>query len=78
VAKLTKMPSDAAAELTVRERLILFCAASGTDWVHAGIPAEAVTHMVVKGLVERDAVGTLSLTARGRVVLRTMLPDLWS
>ena len=41
-----------AAELAVRERLILFCAASGTDWIHAGIPAEAVTHMVVKGLIE--------------------------
>jgi hypothetical protein len=54
-----------AAELAVRERLILFCAASGTDWIHAGIPAEAVTHMVVKGLIERDAVGTLSLTDRG-------------
>jgi hypothetical protein len=53
-----KMPSDAAAALTARERLVLFCAASGTDWVHAGIPAEAVTHMVVKGLIERDAVGS--------------------
>jgi hypothetical protein len=77
MAKPTKMPSDAAAELTVRERVLLF------DWIHAGIPAEAVTHMVVKGLIERDegrmpsaSVGTLSLTARGRAVLRAMLPDL--
>jgi hypothetical protein len=30
----------------------------------------------VKGLIERDAGGLLSLTDRGRAVLRTMLPDL--
>jgi hypothetical protein len=30
----------------------------------------------VKGLIDRDAAGTLALTDRGRVVLRAMLPDL--
>jgi hypothetical protein len=32
--------------------------------------------MVANGLIERDAVGTLSLTDRGRAVLHAMLPDL--
>jgi hypothetical protein len=31
MAKLT-LPNEAAAGLTVRERVLLFCAASGTDW----------------------------------------------
>jgi Mn-dependent DtxR family transcriptional regulator len=31
---------------------------------------------VVKGLIERDAGGHLSLTDRGRAILRAMLPDL--
>jgi hypothetical protein len=76
MAKPTKLPSDAAAELTARERLVLFCAASGTDWVQARIPASAVTRMVTNCLIERDAAGTLSLTDRGRAVLHAMLPDL--
>jgi hypothetical protein len=32
--------------------------------------------MVVKGLIERDAVCDLALSDRGRAVLRAMLPDL--
>jgi hypothetical protein len=58
------------------ERVLLFCAASGTDWLHAGVTGETVTAVVVKGLVERDTAGALALTDRGRAVLRAMLPDL--
>jgi hypothetical protein len=76
MAKLTKMPSADAASLSVRERVLLFCAASGTDWQHAGITGESVTAMVVKGLIVRDAVGEITLTERGHAVLRAMLPDL--
>jgi hypothetical protein len=75
MAKLT-MPAEAAKALAVRERVLLFCAASGTDWLHAGVTGETVTAVVVKGLVERDAAGALALTDRGRAVLRAMLPDL--
>jgi hypothetical protein len=70
------MPTATAAALSVRERVLLFCAASGTDWQHAGIPGEIVTAMVVKGLIERDAAGALALTDQGGAVLRAMLPDL--
>jgi hypothetical protein len=31
-----------------------------------------------KGLIDRDAAGALTLTDRGRAVLRAMLPDLAS
>ncbi len=62
--------------LTIRERMLLFCIASGTDWQRAGVPEETVTRMTVKGLVVRDALGRLALTARGRAVLRAMLPGL--
>jgi hypothetical protein len=75
MAKLS-MPAEAAKTLSVRERVLLFCAASGTEWLHAGVTGENVTAMVVKGLIERDAGGALSLTDRGRAVLRAMLPDL--
>ena len=72
MAKLTKMPSNAAAGLTVRQRMLLFCIASGTDPYHAGIANETVTAARLNGFVDRD----LALTDRGRAVLRAMLPDL--
>jgi hypothetical protein len=70
------MPTEAAAALRVSERLLLFCVASNTDWKHPAIPGEIVTTMVVKGLVDRDAGGALTLTDRGRVVPRAVLPHL--
>ena len=75
MAKL-KMPADAAKALTVPERLLLLCVASGIDFRHAKIADRVATEMVVKDLIERDAGGHLALTDRGRVVLRAMLPDL--
>jgi hypothetical protein len=76
MAKLTQIPADAAAGLTVRERMVLFCAASDTYWAHAGITGEVVNGMLVKGLIERDTGGQIMPTDRGRAVLRAMLPDL--
>ena len=75
MAKL-RMPTATAANLSVRERVLLFCAASGTDWQHAGITGENVTAMMVKGLISRDAAGAVVLTDQGYAVLRAMLPDL--
>jgi len=51
--------------LGVRERMLLFCVASGTDLQRTGIPGEVVTNMTVLGFVARDALGRLSLTPRG-------------
>ena len=75
MAKL-KMPADAATALSVPERLLLLCVAAGIDFKHAKVAERFATEAVVKGLVERDTGGTLTLTDRGRVVLRAMLPDL--
>jgi hypothetical protein len=75
MAKLMR-PADEAQALSVRERVLLLCVASETNWVQAGIAGEIVTAMIVKGLIERDAAGQLSLTDRGRAVVRAMLPEL--
>jgi hypothetical protein len=72
MAKLA-MPADAAKALSVKERVLLFCAASDTYWGHAGIASEIVATMIVKGLIERDTLGDLALTDRGRAVLRALL-----
>jgi hypothetical protein len=70
-------PQDpTASDLTVRERMLLFCVASGTDWQRAGVLEETVTRMTVKSLVVRDALGRLALTGRGRAVLKALLPGL--
>ena len=61
------MPA-AAAGFTTRQRMLLFCAASGTDWQHAGIPDETITAMIVKGFVDRDAASEIELTDSGRAV----------
>jgi hypothetical protein len=75
MAKLT-MPDEAANALSVRERMVLFCVASGTDLQQIRSSGEAITGMVIKSLISRDPAGVLALTDRGRVVLRAMLPDL--
>jgi hypothetical protein len=71
-----KMPAEVAAALSVRERVLLFCIASGTDWLLARITEETVITMLLNGLLQRDTTGQLSLTDRGRAVLRVLLPDL--
>jgi hypothetical protein len=75
MAKLT-MPDETANALSMRERMVLFCVASGTDLQHIRSSSAAVTGMVIKSLISRDTGGALALTDRGRAVLRAMLPDL--
>jgi hypothetical protein len=70
------MPAEAATALTVPERLLLLCVAADIDFKHAKIAERFATGAVVKGLIERDTGGQLTLTDRGRAVLRAMLPDL--
>jgi hypothetical protein len=63
-----RQPENVAAGLSVLERLLLFCIASHTDWQKAGVTETTVTAMMVRGLIERDAGGRLSLTNDGREV----------
>ena len=44
-----KGASTIAAELTVPEKVLLFCVASGTEWARAGVTGATATAMVVKG-----------------------------
>jgi hypothetical protein len=68
-----KSNADAFPALSIRERLLLFCVASDTDWEHAGIAGVTVTAMVVRGMIERDAGGRLSLTPQGQAALDQLL-----
>jgi hypothetical protein len=60
--------------LGVRERMLLFCVASGTDWQRAGVTGETVTALIVRGFLVRDGKGKLALTDDGRAALRALLP----
>ena len=51
----------AAPALSIPERVLLFCAASDTDWEHAGVTSTTVTAMIVRGLLQRDPAGRLRL-----------------
>jgi hypothetical protein len=62
-----------AAELTVPERVLLFCLASSTDWLQAGVPTVTVQHLLVRNLVERNHAAQLMLTGHGRAVLDALL-----
>jgi hypothetical protein len=79
VAQLAKLSdrqkggSTVPTELSVPERVLLFCLASGTEWAHAGVTGATATAMLVRGLVERDASGRLELTPHGRATLDALL-----
>ena len=67
-------PHSIAADLSVPERVLLFCLASRTDWTRAGVTHAAVRHMVVRNLVERGpASNRYVLTEQGRAVLDALL-----
>jgi hypothetical protein len=68
-----KGASTVAAELSVAERVLLFCVASGTEWARAGVTGATATAMVVRGLIERDSGDDLALTKDGRAVLDALL-----
>jgi hypothetical protein len=68
-----KDASTIAAELGVPERVLLFCVASNTEWERAGITGTVVTAAIVRGLVQRDPLGQLSLTKQGREVFQELI-----
>lgn len=73
VAK-TPTAESIAAELTVPERLLLFCLASDIDWQKAGVTHATAQHMIVRGLIERDQRATrFILTEQGRAMLNALI-----
>jgi hypothetical protein len=73
---MAKRPTWGSTALTARERTLLFCVSSGTDWLRVGITGETVTALIVKGLLVRDAAGRLALTDDGRAALQALLREL--
>jgi hypothetical protein len=70
---MSKDAPTVAAELSVQERVLLFCVASETEWERAGVTRSAVASMIVRGLIQRDPVGRLSRTKEGRATLDALL-----
>jgi|HubBroStandDraft_4_1064222.scaffolds.fasta_scaffold1181758_1 hypothetical protein len=69
-----RTPESIAAGLTVPERILLLCIDSRTDWQKVSrITGETVSAIIVQGLVERDVVGRLTLTAEGRATVAVLL-----
>jgi hypothetical protein len=64
-----------AKELTAPELALLFCIVTGAEWGKAGITVETVRVMAIKGLIEPDRVGRLTLTKQGRAVLAALRKD---
>jgi hypothetical protein len=58
--------------LSVSERVLLFCVASDTDPIKAGV-SSATQVMVLKNLLERDQRGHLAITDFGRRVLESLI-----
>jgi hypothetical protein len=73
---MAKQPTPDTTTLGVRERMLLFCVGSGTDWQREGVTGEIVTALEVRGLIVRDGRGCLVLTDDGRAALRALLPGL--
>jgi hypothetical protein len=62
-------PENLAEGLSVPERILLFCIATGTNWeTYAEVTRATVAATLLKGLVERDGVGRLTLSGEGRAV----------
>jgi hypothetical protein len=61
-----------AADLTTPERLLLFCVASDTE-LEAGVTRSTIAAMTIRGLIQRDPLGRLSLTKQGRDTLDALL-----
>jgi hypothetical protein len=55
-------PAAQAQALSIRARLLLFFVAVRIEWERAGITRATVTTTVVKGLIERDVAGGLTIT----------------
>jgi hypothetical protein len=62
-----------AANLSTSQRVLLFCVASRTDRVSAGVANATVEFLIELGLIEHDHTGTHRLTERGRAVLNVLL-----
>jgi hypothetical protein len=67
-------PEVIAADLPVSERVMLFCLASGTDWVRAGVRHATTQRVLGRGLIDRATTrARFKLTPLGHDVLAALL-----
>jgi hypothetical protein len=67
-------PETIAADLPVSERVMLFCLASGTDWVRAGVRHATAQQALGRGLINRATTrARFKLTPLGHDVLAALL-----
>jgi hypothetical protein len=62
-----------AAELTVPERVLLFCLASDTNLVKAEVSHSTAQHLLVRNPVERNHATDFTPTDQGRSVLDALI-----
>jgi hypothetical protein len=66
-------PETIAADLSVPERVALFCVATRDGLAHAEVMPATVRTMIINALIERDTGGALSLTDQGRAVFAALV-----
>jgi hypothetical protein len=66
-------PEGVGSRLTARDRVVLFCAATGTDHAAIGITARAMQAMAIRGLIARDHTGAYVITTAGRAAFTAIL-----
>ncbi len=66
-------PESIGASLAVSERMLLFCVASRTDWLKAGVRPATAQAMLIRGLIEREHGISYRLTDEGRAVLEALI-----
>jgi hypothetical protein len=64
-----------AANLSVPERVLLFCIASNTDWMKAGVTPATAQEMVTLGLIGCNHTGSYRLSCQGRAVFAVLLTN---
>jgi hypothetical protein len=70
---IARSPENMAEGLSVPERILLFCLASGVDWQkNADVTSATVAATALKGLVERDAGGQLTLSGEGLATVEVL------
>jgi hypothetical protein len=74
-SSMTKSPTleSIAANLSVPDRVLLFCIASNTDWAKAGVTPANAQEMVALTLIECNYTGSYRLTHQGHAVLAALL-----
>ena len=55
--------------------MLLFCLGSGTARQKAGVTEKTALAMVIKGMIDRDTTGPLSLTKKGRDALLALIGE---